>query len=257
MKKTSILIAMFAVIAATSAAQAEINMDFDGKLKPQSMHDIFSGSHQIIPQEALAQVPVPAPVDPEESPIPMIEPWQIDPNGYCMMIPWTDEDGVYHDCSPLPNTGPGYCEQVEIAPGVHFPLCFIGDAVVAYKADPAIAHKISTGFKQSYTGYSTNPRFASVLTEIAKDKTAKILYNGKKFSLAKRRAGRWHSDESLAAHSDYTENHPETQGHIEVAYPGNTLTGAVAGATSGNLGGTLIGAVIGFWQDVNDYANNN
>lgn len=50
MKKTSILIALFAVIAAASVAKAEAPaIDFDGKLEPQSMHDIFAESPQIIP----------------------------------------------------------------------------------------------------------------------------------------------------------------------------------------------------------------
>ena len=111
MKKTSILIAVFAVIAAASVAKAEVSMDFDGKLKPQSMHDIFSESHQIIPSGALNEVAVPVPVDPEESPTPMIEPWNIDPS-YCMMVPWIDENGVLHDCGTQPNASPGHEETL-------------------------------------------------------------------------------------------------------------------------------------------------
>ncbi|MDP2865252.1 MAG: hypothetical protein Q8O90_03315, partial [Elusimicrobiota bacterium] len=79
MKKSNMLIAVFAVIAVASAAQAEVAINFDGNLGPQAMHDIFADSRQIIPSGALDQVPVPVPADPVESPIPMIEPWNIDP----------------------------------------------------------------------------------------------------------------------------------------------------------------------------------
>lgn len=56
MKKTSILIAMFAVMAAASATQAAELVDFDGKLKPQTMHDIFANAHQFIPAPKLSPV---------------------------------------------------------------------------------------------------------------------------------------------------------------------------------------------------------
>lgn len=177
---------MLAVIAAVSGASAQTpQVDFDGKLKPQPMHDIFAGSHQIIPREALAQIPVPAPVDPEESPIPMIEPWQIDPQDYCMMIPWVDENGVLHDCGQ-PNTGPGYCEQVEIAPGVQFPLCFIGGAVATLKSTPGIMHEIGNGLKRDYPNYSAQPGFSTAIKKLSGDKSTKILYNGKKMFFARR-----------------------------------------------------------------------
>ncbi len=52
MKKSSIPIAMFAIIAATCTVQAELNVNFDGNLKPQTMHDIFAAAHQIAPAAA-------------------------------------------------------------------------------------------------------------------------------------------------------------------------------------------------------------
>ena len=62
MKKSNILIAAVAVMtSAASAAQAQVNINFDGKLKPQSMHDIFANSHQLIPAGADTITPVPVP----------------------------------------------------------------------------------------------------------------------------------------------------------------------------------------------------
>lgn len=59
MKKTNILITMFAVMAVASAAKAEMaSIDFDGSLKPQTLHDVFTESHQIIPD---ATLPFPMP----------------------------------------------------------------------------------------------------------------------------------------------------------------------------------------------------
>lgn len=68
MKKTGILIAMFAMIATATAAMAEISVDFDGKLTPQSMHDIFANSHQLIPAGADAITPAPVPTSSNERP---------------------------------------------------------------------------------------------------------------------------------------------------------------------------------------------
>lgn len=59
MKKTNILIAALAVMTTASVAQAQININFDGKLKPQSMHDIFADNHHLVPAGADAITPVP------------------------------------------------------------------------------------------------------------------------------------------------------------------------------------------------------
>lgn len=64
MKKTSILTAMFAIIATASAVRAEmVVVDFDGKSKPQSMHEIFTDSPQFF--QNITPAPEPSPmVDP-------------------------------------------------------------------------------------------------------------------------------------------------------------------------------------------------
>jgi len=59
MKKTSILIAVFAVIAAASTARAETTINFDGNLKPQTLHDVFTESYQNIP-DATQPFPMPS-----------------------------------------------------------------------------------------------------------------------------------------------------------------------------------------------------
>lgn len=49
MKKMNILaVVAVAVLASASVARAEVNIEFDGRLKPQSMHDVFANSHQLI-----------------------------------------------------------------------------------------------------------------------------------------------------------------------------------------------------------------
>jgi hypothetical protein len=57
MKKSNMLIAVFAVLAAVSVAKAEnAEVNFDGGskgLKPQSMHSIFAAAHSIVPAGTL------------------------------------------------------------------------------------------------------------------------------------------------------------------------------------------------------------
>lgn len=57
MKKSNILIVMLAVIAVASVAGAVEVVDFDGKFKPQSMHDLFAAGHQLLPAAALDTKP--------------------------------------------------------------------------------------------------------------------------------------------------------------------------------------------------------
>lgn len=53
MKKSNMLIAVFAVLAAASVAKAQVNFDGRAGIKPQTLHSIFSASHQIIPEGAI------------------------------------------------------------------------------------------------------------------------------------------------------------------------------------------------------------
>ncbi|HBB66621.1 MAG: hypothetical protein A2049_01850 [Elusimicrobia bacterium GWA2_62_23] len=247
MKKSNMLIAVFAVLAAASVAKAgEIEIDFDGTkgLKPQSMHDIFAGSHQIVPQEALAKVTLPVPVDPDESPVPMIEPWNIDPMGYCMMVPWVDENGVLHDCGVQPNPSVGYCEQIEIAPGVDFPLCFSGVAVAELNSNPGVMLEIGAGLKRAYPGYSAQPGFAAAVQELSKDKSTRILYNGKKLFFARRaysnKMDGWDHTDIYTPITDAVDSLPNNGTNTSIG----AASGAIAGA-SGGVVGTVLGAIGG------------
>ncbi len=112
MKKTSILIAVFAVIAAASAARAEVAINFDGNLDPHTMHDIFADSRQIIPSGTLDQILVPVPVNPVQ---------YLDPQDQCMMVCFPGVEG-YPDCCggnhntytwwPQPWQAPGACQPM-------------------------------------------------------------------------------------------------------------------------------------------------
>lgn len=55
MKRNSVLIAVAAVLAAASPAKAEMNINFDGSMGPQSMHSIFAAGHNLVPASALQQ----------------------------------------------------------------------------------------------------------------------------------------------------------------------------------------------------------
>lgn len=61
MKK--IMMAVAVLISVAAGARAEEAMDFDGKFKPQTMHDIFANSHQLIP------APTPVPVETKLNPL--------------------------------------------------------------------------------------------------------------------------------------------------------------------------------------------
>jgi len=248
MKKSNILVAVLAVLAAASVAKAEeINVDFDGAnkgFKPQSMHDIFAASHQILPKETLAYVPTPVPVDPEESPVPMIEPWNIDPMDYCMMVPWVDENGVLHDCNLQPSLLHNFCNQLEIAPGIQFPLCLSGDAAWELKANPGLTREIAAGLKLAYPAYSAQPGFAAAVRELSKDKSTKILYNGKKLFFARRaysnKIDGWDHTDIYTPVTDAVDSLPNNGTYTSIG----AATGAVGGA-SGGVVGTVLGAIAG------------
>lgn len=71
MKKTSILIAVLAVIAAASAAKAEVSVDFDGNLGAQSIQSSFSDPQRIVfPPPTPDPVPTPFPM-PDTTPPPI------------------------------------------------------------------------------------------------------------------------------------------------------------------------------------------
>ncbi|GEM_PF-5700543 len=234
MKKNSILIAAFAVIVAASAAKAQ-TMDFDGTkgLKPQSMHEIFAGSNQFLPHEALAPIPEPVPVNTDETLMSMIEPWNID-----------QQDN---------------CQQIEIAPGLYFPLCFVGDATSILKANHGIIHEVQANLKRAYPDYSAQPGFTAAMKALSGDKSTKILYNGKTLFFAKKTSTKWISDENLAAHAE--NPHPTyPPSDSEPILPNNgtntsigALGGSIAGSASGPLGtilGAIGGAIVGIAADI-------
>lgn len=114
MKKSSILIAMFAVIAAATAAKAEATIDFDGKFKPQSMHDIFTNSHPLVSAEALDAV----------TPVPSPSKFMIKPNAVCSIVCYPGNPGLIGnqpgDCGSQPAIYTS-CPQEEVFPDFPMP----------------------------------------------------------------------------------------------------------------------------------------
>lgn len=233
MKKTNILIAMFVVIAAASVAKAEMtDINFDGKFKPQSMHDIFAGSHQIIPQEALAQVPVPTPVNPEESLIPMIEPWNIAPQAV---------SGNVEDI----------CSKMSVSHEITIPVCVAG-----FLGKEAGATTMGAIQREWDKQALLHPDVVLNMETIAAGKNVIVKYDGKRLFLKKVSAsGRWvDGNPATSWHPDVTP--------IPVAVPTHTVGEAVVGGFGGfasgpatALAGALAGAVHGFIQDVQNYAD--
>jgi len=288
MKKTSILIAVFAVIAAVSAAQAEVAIDFDGNLGPQAMHDILADSRQIIPSGALDQVPVPVPVDPVESPIPMIEPWHIDPQDQCMMVCFPGVEG-YPDCCgashntytwwPQPWAAPGACQpmphngawydMVYCSPAVDWGQVIAGAQGQTKSAKSArIFHPgLQQKLRDILMGYcNTYPEFAETVLPMLKKEGTKIMTHGRIVYIINgnsiiRFGGK------APAPSKWVDGNPATSWHpdvtpIPVAVPthtvGEAVVGGFAGFTGGaatSIAGALAGAVHGFMQDVHNYAD--
>ncbi len=60
MKKINVLVAVFSILSMAAVAKAQdISVDFDGaqKIKPQSMHEMFAATHQIVPASVLKEAP--------------------------------------------------------------------------------------------------------------------------------------------------------------------------------------------------------
>ena len=201
MKKSNTLIAVFAVIAAASAARAEVAINFDGNLGPQAMHDIFADSRQIIPSGALDQVPVPVPADPVESPIPMIEPWNIDPQPACMMVCFPGIEGYPDCCGAAQNTYTWWPQPWE-APGTCQPIPHNGNWYEMANCNPTVdwdqiipsaqgqtksaksARIFHPGLQQKLReilmGYcDTYPEFAEVILPMLKKEGTKIVTHGR------------------------------------------------------------------------------
>lgn len=217
-KTTSMLIAMFAVIAAASVANAEmININFDGKLKPQSMHDIFTGSHQIIPQEALAQVPAPTPVNPE-------------------MVPGNVKD---------------ICSKMSVSHKITIPVCVAGSL-----GEGAGAIAIGAIQQEWDKQALLHPDIALNLETIATGKNVIVKYDGKRLSLKELSAqSKWvDGNPATSWHPDVTPIPVAIPTHTV----GEAVVGGLGGFSSGpaaGLAGALAGAIHGFVQDVTNYAD--
>lgn len=222
MKKMNVLAAVVAVLAAASVAGAqEIEVDFDGAKKgfqAQSMHDIFSGSHQIIPQEALSPAPVPA--NPKHIP---------------------------------PNAISSYCEEMELAPGIHLPLCFVGDAVALTRSSPGIIHEIGNGLKQAHPNYSSRPGFTAAMKKLSGDKSMKILYNGKTVVFARNsyinKIDDWDHTDIYTPVTDAVDSLPNNGTFTSIGAAGGAVSGA-SGGLVGSVLGAIGGAIIGFAADL-------
>ncbi len=236
MKKGNILIAVTAILTAASVARAgEIELDFDGgkNFAAQSLHSIFAAGHTIIPEGVLESViPVPEPLIAKE-----------DPTLGLLNTDWAH----------MPSQG-----QIEVLPGIFMDVYYAGQALVDLERSREALAKINATIQEPAVKYQTmNTGFGEALSRLGADRDIRVVYNGNRLGLQRVGVSKWVSDEALAAHSDHYESHPETHGHIEVAFPAHTLTNGTMGAASGTLAGAVMGAVYGFFQDVNDYVSGN
>jgi hypothetical protein len=214
MKKTSILIAMFAVIAAASAAMAQAPaIDFDGKFKPQTMHDIFTNSHPLIP----APTPVAAEtkINPLGSACALVcvgqrltddcrcedfHPWQ----GQNTLETWNWPDetpaGWNSIQQYLQNGDNNYC--VPVAAGPWWMGCVVGAAPVKLtvaaeipgrsfremsaeqKQQLAMYYILQRDLKKAVIARSAEYNFTPEITAFVSNAKTKILYDNKKVYIA-------------------------------------------------------------------------
>lgn len=113
------LIAIFALIAVAPSAKAASNTDFDGKFKPQSMHDIFTNSKPLVSAEALDAVPT----------VPSPSKFMSEPDAVCSMLCYPGNPGQIGnqpgDCCAQPAIYT-WCPQEEVFPGTTMPVCYTG-----------------------------------------------------------------------------------------------------------------------------------
>lgn len=174
MKKTSILIAVFAVIAAASPAMAEVpQIDFDGK-------DTKTTS-PVLNAKALTAVPgydIPLPQEPEVEPMPE----QLNPCQEFTILPWP------MPCHSTPTLPPN-CDPVNQGSWWWVAMC--GEPLPWY-AQPLYIDPVKGTRNNSTTdagkanlaelilGYAnTYPEFATSVMPIFKDKKASVVYDSK------------------------------------------------------------------------------
>lgn len=263
MKKTSILMAMFALIAAASAAKAEAPaVDFDGKFKTQSMHDIFAESHQLIPPGTMEQSPAPAKVafNPLGSACSLVcVNQQLTADCRCEpYFPWS-EDNIQIDWNSITqyiqSGNANYC--VAVASGPWWTGCVVGGAPVQLqvaneipgrsfrsmsaeqKKQLAMYYILQGDLKKAVLAHSAEYNFSTEITAFISAARTRILYDNKKVYIANGRAVLIIADEKLAV---------EAKGLLAAMPQYND-------ANNRNYGG--IGIIIGCmysgcWDDVGD-----
>jgi hypothetical protein len=198
MKKSNMLIAVFAVLAAASSAMAQVSMEFDGKLKPQSMHEIFANSHQLVPVAAPA---------PAEKKMDLLDhgcglvcfDGQLTDNCTCEPYPWLNEETPmnWNTIYQYVQTGNSdYC--LPVADGPMWMGCVVGAAPAALTAVSEIPGRafmemsasqkkaltvhyiLQADFKSAIIARAAAYRFSPETVRFVSDAKTKILYdNGK------------------------------------------------------------------------------
>lgn len=153
MKK--MMIAVFAIMAAGSAAKAEeINIDFDGKFKPQSMHEIFANGHQLLPAGADMIVAAPASANPDATPAPIIE--QTNYGSWWWIAAY--EEPLPQSARPVHIDAPAGAVRM-VAAAKTSPKDHLADLILGY--------------------IDTYPEFVAAVMPILKDSKASVVYDSK------------------------------------------------------------------------------
>ncbi len=235
MKKNEMLIAVLSIAAfAAPAAALSPAINFDGAA-PQTMHDIFTQGHHLVPPGMLEEAPAaPAPAKSiADSPCSMV----------CFPHNPAMDDGQDTDCcgGTQVNSNWNYCAQVEVGNGLTIPVCPMpGVPVPAGDFDNVLA-----GMSRALPAYAAgNEAFAGDLAKLAADKDARVVFDGKRLLIVRFENGRWVASENAGA-----------QTRLEVAYPQHTIEEAFMGGLGAGVPGIVVGAVHGFITDVTEYAN--
>ncbi|HAT73369.1 MAG TPA: hypothetical protein DCS63_11200 [Elusimicrobia bacterium] len=199
MKKSNILIAAVAVMisAASSAKAVEPNMDFDGKFKPQTMHDIFTDSLQRTP------IPTPAPAEAKfnlyGSACAMMcigqltddcrcEPFQPGPDDWNSIYQYI-QSGNNNYCMPVAS-GPAWlgcvvdAAPVKLIVAAEIPGRSFREMSVEQKRQLAMYYILQGDLKKAVIARSAEYNFTPEITAFVSDVKTKILYDNKKVYIA-------------------------------------------------------------------------
>ncbi len=219
MKKSNILIAaVVVIISAATAVKAEPNMDFDGKFKSQTLHDIFTNSSQLIP--AAMPVPVETKLNPLGSACAMVcvgqrltddcrcepyYPWPEDNSP----IDWNSiqqyiQSGNNNYCVPVAS-GPWWVGCVVAAAPVmnnytsEIPKRSFGEMSAPQKRLLGIQHILQQALKKAVIARSTIYKFSPEAEKFVSAAKTRILYDNKKVYITNGKMMMVIADEALIA----------------------------------------------------------